>query len=42
MMESRKNLEEMSAHERMKEIAAIIFQALIRAKKSKITDTPTT
>lgn len=34
MMESRKNPDEMLAHERLDEIAAILFQALMRAKTS--------
>ena len=38
MMESRKNPDEMASDERMNEIAAILFQALMRAKTSQKSD----
>jgi hypothetical protein len=41
MMESRKNPDEMSAHERLDEIAAILFQALMRTKISQKSDAHT-
>ncbi len=41
MMESRKNPDEMSAHERLDEIAAILFQALMRIKTSQKSNTHT-
>jgi len=41
MMESRKNPDEMTSNERLNEIAAIIFCALMRAKTSQKTNAHT-
>lgn len=41
MMESRKNPDEMKCDERMNEIAAILFQALMRTKSSQKADAHT-